>query len=140
MKKVEKEINIYVISNEQPFVNWFGTLKSYDFITNKCIVENNKEEDIELYLHEVQESDTNKPIKDFLLVEIHKQNIISFLIKSNLSIDEAKLFYTLSCKIKPPKEEIDAFYREMGSDIGIPFEGGMGTTEAIVGLTESINY
>jgi len=136
MNKIEKEINVYVISNEQPFENWFGTLKSYDFITNKCIIENNKEEDIELYLHEVQESDTNKPIKDFLLVEIHKQNIISFLTKSNLSIGEAELFYTLSCKIKPPKEEIDAFYKEM--DNGIPFEGGMGTTEAIVGLTESL--
>lgn len=136
MNKIEKEINVYVISNEQPFENWFGTLKSYDFITNKCIVENNKEEDIELYLHEVQESDTNKPIKDFLVTEIHKENVISFLIKSNLSIGEAELFYTLSCKIKPPKEEIEAFYREM--DNSIPFEGGMGTTEAIVGLTESL--
>ncbi len=136
MNKVEKEINVYVISNEQPFENWFGTLKSYDFITNKCIVENNKEEDIELSLDEVQESDTNKPIKDFLMTEIHKENVISFLTKSNLSIGEAELFYTLSCKIKPPKEEIEAFYIEM--DNSIPFEGGMGTTEAIVGLTESL--
>lgn len=136
MNKIEKEINVYVISNEQPFENWFGTLKSYDFITNKCIVENNKEEDIELYLHEVQESDTNKPIKDFLLVEIHKQNIISFLTKSNLSVGEAEIFYILSHKIKPPKEEIEAFYNEMNNDI--PFEGGMGTTEAIVGLAESL--
>lgn len=136
MSILNKEINVYVISNEQPFENWFGILKSYDFITNKCIVENNKEEDIELYLHEVQESDTNKPLKDFLLSEIHKQSIISFLNKSNLSINEAELFYTLSCKIKPPKEEIDAFYTEMNN--GIPFEGGMGTTEAIVGLSESL--
>jgi len=119
MRKTEKEINVYVISNEQPFENWFGTLKSYDFITNKCIVENNKEQNIELYLHEVQESDTNKPIKDFLLAEIHKENVISFLTKSNLSLGEAELFYTLSCKINPPKEEIEAFYKEM--DNGIPF-------------------
>ena len=136
MNKIEKEITVYVISKEQPFENWFGTLKGYDFITNKCIVENNKEEDIELSLDEVQESDTNKPIKDFLMTEIHKHNIISFLTKSNLSIGEAELFYTLSCKIKPPKEEIESFYREM--DNGMPFEGGMGTTEAIVGLSESL--
>jgi hypothetical protein len=136
MRNVEKEINVYVISNEQPFENWFGTLKSYDFITNKCIVENNKEENIELFLNEVQEANTNESIKDFLLKEIHKENIIIFLTKSNLSIDEAELFYTLSCKIKPPEEEIDAFYKEMENSI--PFEGGMGATEAIVGLTESI--
>ena len=67
MDNIEKEINVYVVSNEQPFENWFGTLKSYDFITNKCIIENNKEENIELYLHEVQEVGTNKPLKEFLL-------------------------------------------------------------------------
>ncbi len=89
-----------------------------------------------MLLSEVQESDTNKPLKEFLLIEIHKQNIISFLTKSNLSIGEAELFYSLSCKIKPPEEEIEAFYTEM--DNGIPFEGGMGTIEAIVGLTESL--
>lgn len=137
MIKLNEEINVYIVSNEQPFENWYGTLKSYDFITNKCVVENNKEQDIELFLHEVQEADTNKPIKDFLLIEMHKRDIISFLVKSNLSIGEAELFYILSCKIRPPKEEIDAFYTEM--DNGIPFEGGIGTTEAIVGLTESLN-
>lgn len=137
MNKVEKEINVYVISNEQPFENWFGTLKSYDFISNTCIVENNKDEEIELLLNTVQETDTNKSIKDFLLIEIHKQSVISFLTESNLSIGEAELFYILSCKIKPPKEEIEAFYIEMDNDF--PFEGGMGTTEAIVGLTEAIN-
>jgi hypothetical protein len=130
------EINVYVISNEQPFVNWFGTLKSYDFITNKCIIENNREEDVEVSLSEVQEADTNLPLKEFLLKKIHKENVISFLVKSNLSIEEAEIFYSLSCKIKPPIEEIDAFYREMEN--GIPFEGGIGTTEAIVGLTESL--
>lgn len=138
MNKIEKEINVYVISNEQPFENWFGILKSYDFVTNKCIIENNKEEDVELFLHEVQEADTNKPLKDFLLFKLTKENIISFLTKSNLSIDEAEIFYNLSCKIKPPKEEIEAFYTEM--DNSIPFEGGMRTTEAIVGLTESIYH
>ena len=43
MNEIKKEINVYVISNEQPFVNWFGILKSYNFITNKCVVENNEE-------------------------------------------------------------------------------------------------
>lgn len=135
-KEEFKEINVYVISNEQPFENWFGTLKSYDFITNKCIVENNKEENIELFLKEVQEADTNKSLKEFLLEKINKENVITFLTKSNLSINEAELFYTLSCKIQPPQKEIESFYTEMEN--GIPFEGGMGTTEAIVGLTESI--
>ena len=47
-------MNVYIISNEQPFENWFGTLKSCDFLTGKCVVENNEEEEIELYMSEVR--------------------------------------------------------------------------------------
>jgi len=59
-------MNVYIISNEQPFENWFGTLKSCDFLTGKCVVENNEEEEIELYMSEVQEAETNLPLKEFI--------------------------------------------------------------------------
>jgi hypothetical protein len=66
MKYLKEEINVYVISNEQPFKNWFGILISYDTTNNKCIVENDKNENIELSMSEVYEADTNELIKNFL--------------------------------------------------------------------------
>lgn len=75
MIKIETEINVYVISNEQPFENWYGTLKSCDFTTNTCTVQNNNEEEIEVSINDVQETDTNESIKDFILKHLY---IISY--------------------------------------------------------------
>ena len=55
-----------------------------------------------------------------------------------LGLNEADsiVFYDLLRELKPPKTDVDAFYKEM--EEGVPFEGGMGLGEALVGATLSL--
>lgn len=45
---------------------------------------------------------------------------------------EAKQFMELLDKVQPTEEDTKSFYKEMAE--GIPFEGGMGFTEALTGM------
>ncbi len=132
MIKVQEEITVYVIEYEQPWINWHGVLHSYDFGKDICLVENHKEELIELPLKRVQEADTNEPIKDFIIKLSRKTEIIKFLAESNLSLQEANLFYNLSLKIKPSNKHITDFYFES-------FQKDIDIKSVIIALTESLN-
>ncbi len=68
-------------------------------------------------------------------MEPKKENIMS-LIERGLSEEESKTFLDLLNKIKLTDEDINGFYQEM--EEGIPFEGGMGFTEALTGLKEAM--
>jgi len=132
-----EEISVYVLELKQPYENWGGLLKDYDFINNYCTIENNKGVDVKVNMNQVLESDSDKPIKKYLSEIVLKKGILEFLHKSGLSTEEADTFYNLSKKICPPQNEIDSFYKNMSGEEWVPFEGGMGSTEAIVGLVES---
>ena len=129
------EINVYVIENKQPFENWFGTWEFFKII-NKIsgfYVKNNKEEFILVDSKNVFEVNTNLPINEF----ISKQHNEKILNLCGLSNNDIELFFKLLDKIIIPEEWIDAFYRTM--EDSIPFEGGMGFSEALVGVKESLN-
>jgi hypothetical protein len=61
---------------------------------------------------------------------------VKALRERGLSADEALAFINLLNKITPTKEDTKGFYTEM--DEGIPFEGGMGFTEALTGIKISM--
>lgn len=70
---MKREINVYVIELEQPFKNWYGILKSYDLKKRVCTIENDKEEDVEVRMTEVYETDSNLSLEKFLqLNPLHK--------------------------------------------------------------------
>lgn len=54
------------------------------------------------------------------------------IIDRGLTPDESKIFMGLLDKLKPNETDMKAFEHEMCE--GIPFEGGMGFTEALTGL------
>jgi len=58
------------------------------------------------------------------------------LTQRGLTETEANIFLDLLKKVKLTDEDLDGFYEEM--DSGIPFEGGMGFSEALTGLKESM--
>jgi hypothetical protein len=58
------------------------------------------------------------------------------LTQRGLTETEANVFLDLLEKIKPTDEDLEGFYTEMEN--GIPFEGGMGFSEALTGLKESM--
>lgn len=64
----EKEINVYVIEEEQPWENWFGIWKGYQTIENISgfYVSNSKEELIIVDPKNVFEVDTNLPISEII--------------------------------------------------------------------------
>ena len=130
------EINVYVIENEQPFENWFGIWRFFTEVDGVYgfYVENNKEEFILVDKKNVFEVDTNLPIDEF----VSKRNDKEILNLCGLSNDDIELFFKLLNKIIIPEEWIDAFYHTM--EDSIPFEGGMGFSEALTGLKESLNY
>ena len=49
-----------------------------------------------------------------------------------LSEAEAEQFMQLLDKVKPTEKDLEGFDKEMAE--GVPFEGGMGFTEALTGL------
>ena len=61
---LEKEINVYVIEEEQPWENWFGIWEGLQTIENISgfYVSNSKEELILVEPKNVFEVDTNLPI------------------------------------------------------------------------------
>ena len=61
-----------------------------------------------------------------------KQHQVKKLTKSGLTQLEAEIFIALTNKIKPSQKELESFINEYESDI--PFEGGIGFMEAIIGL------
>lgn len=61
---------------------------------------------------------------------------IKILMERGLSKKEANRFMELLHVMIPTKEDTDNFYKEM--EEAIPFEGGMGFTEALTGLVESL--
>lgn len=58
------------------------------------------------------------------------------LTQRGLTETEANAFLDLFEKIKPTNEDLEGFYAEMENII--PFEGGMGFSEALTGLKESM--
>lgn len=58
------------------------------------------------------------------------------LTQRGLTETEANVFLDLLEKINPTDEDLEGFYTEMEN--GIPFEGGMGFSEALTGLKESM--
>lgn len=132
------EINVYVISEEQPFENWFGTWMYFRNVNNTpgFYVENNKGEVILVDKKNVFESDTNLPINEFLKILHIKEN----LKLCNLGDGDIDLFIELLDKIKIPEDWVESFYESLEGEDSIPFEGGMGFSEALTGLKESLNY
>jgi hypothetical protein len=132
------EINVYIIENEQPFENWFGTWEFFQTINeiSGFYVKNNKEEFILVDKKNVFEVDTNLPIDKF----VSRQNDKEILSLCGLSNNDIESFFKLLNKIIVPEEWIDAFYHTMEDEESIPFEGGMGFSEALTGLKESLNY
>jgi len=126
---MKKEISVYVIELNQPFVNWYGTLKSYNHTKNVCVVINDQEEEVEIRFSEAQEAETMQPLKKYLMG--YYNQFIS-LLDRGLNEAEADQFLNLLAKIKPTEADLEGFDVEMES--GIPFEGGMGFTEALTGL------
>jgi len=66
-----------------------------------------------------------------------EKRLIESLKLRGLSNEEAETFMSILNKINPTKEDIEGFDIEMGN--GIPFEGGMGFTEALTGLKISLD-
>ena len=60
---------------------------------------------------------------------------IKSLQERNLTLKEAVEFIRLLCKIKPTAEDEESYDTE--SEEGIPFEGGMGFTEALTALVRA---
>lgn len=58
------------------------------------------------------------------------------LMRRGLTETEANIFLDLLKKVKLTDEDLEGFYTEMEN--GIPFEGGMGFSEALTGLKESM--
>ena len=133
-----KEINVYVIENEQPFENWFGTWAYFKNINSipGFYVENNKGKMILVDKKNVFESETNLPIDEFLKILYTKEN----LKLCGLEDGDIDLFIKLLDKIKIPEDWIESFYQSLEGEDSIPFEGGMGFSEALVGMKESLNY
>ena len=57
------------------------------------------------------------------------------LINRGLTPEEANTFLELLNKFKPTKDDIEGFEEEMNN--AIPFEGGIGFTEALTGLKKA---
>ena len=124
------EISVYVISENQPYENWTGMFRYFRVENNipGFYVENIHGELIKVDETLVTEVDTNLPILEF----IKKHSIYQVLLKANLVEDEINSFISILNKIKIPEEWIDSFYNEMDNEI--PFEGGIGFSEALTGL------
>ena len=124
------EISVYVISENQPYENWTGMFRYFRVENNipGFYVENIHGEFIKVDETLVTEVDTNLPILEF----IKKHSIYQVLLKANLVEDEINSFISILNKIKIPEEWIDSFYNEMDNEI--PFEGGIGFSEALTGL------
>lgn len=127
---MSEEINVYVLENEQPYENWFGTWKNFQTINKVSgfYVENNKGDLVAVDEKNVFEMDSNLPILEY----IHKEANKEVFIKFGLTEEEADDFQSLLDKMIIPKDSLDHFEEEMSESI--PFEGGMFTDEALVGL------
>ena len=124
------EISVYVISENQPYENWTGMFRYFRVENNipGFYVENIYGELIKVDETLVTEVDTNLPILEF----IKKHSIYQVLLKANLVEDEINSFISILNKIKISEKWIDSFYNEMDNEI--PFEGGIGFSEALTGL------
>lgn len=64
-----------------------------------------------------------------------RENHFNTLVERGLNKVEAETFINLIDKLAPTNSDIEGFHRELESSI--PFEGGMGFTEALTGLKSS---
>jgi hypothetical protein len=124
------EINVYVIENNQPFENWFGTWEYFQTIEgiSGFYVKNNKEELILVNPENVFEVNTNLLILDYTKLDRKKNTLLRF----GLTLNESILFIELLNKMTIPNEEQKSFEEELGENI--PFEGGICLGEALVAL------
>lgn len=65
--KIMNNLRVYVIELEQPFINWYGQLKSYYPSSNFCEVEDDDGNIHKVGCSEVMDSDNNKNIKDVII-------------------------------------------------------------------------
>lgn len=119
------ERRVYVIELDQPFLNWYGELKTLGAI---CEVEDDNGGVHQIPAKYVQDAETGKPIFE----QINYEQCLLTLTKRGLTDDEAKTFLDLLDKVKLTQEDINAFESEMNE--GIPFEGGMSFSEALTAL------
>ncbi len=66
-----------------------------------------------------------------------KPHYTQMLLKWGMSSRDITSLFRIVHKFKPPEEQVNSFYKEM--EQGIPFEGGMGFLEAMIGLKEGYN-
>lgn len=128
------EIIVYVIENNQPWKNWTGIWMGYTSLegTYGYYVKNSEDQPIQVDVKCVYEIDTDIPILKFLDVYYDYQSLKQF----GLDKKDAELFLSLLNKMIISEEDKKSFYNTMDSEI--PFEGGMGFSEALIGLRLSI--
>ena len=122
------EINVYVISKEQPFENWFGIWRY--FIKDGYYVENNKGKLIKVNENDVYEVDTNLNIINFIKIYYN----IQILMQCNLTYQESINFIHLINKLNIPNEWKVKLNEELQSEVILDFT----LSESLILLKENI--
>lgn len=119
-------MRVYIIENEQPYINWYGELVEFGKI---CKVKNDEENIIDVSFEQVC-TEHGDPI-------ISKLNL-DYLKSIGLTVDEVFTFLNLTFKLKPTDENLESYVNMMNDTDMLPFEGGAMVFEAIILLKETI--
>lgn len=124
---MEKEIKVYVKKEQSTL---YGIWKYFQTINGDSgfYIENDEKELIKVEKENVFEITTNLPIVEYVRLKDNEKVLIRF----GLTKEDASIFQTLLDKMTIPIENLNSFRKEM--EAGIPFEGGMFFSEALVGL------